>query len=321
MYGWACDTDRPEASIKVTTHLNGRPVAEALAVYYRPDVAERLDCSGSHGFYISLGGRGSHGENVLVDVRLPDGSILEGAPIQARIPPEQPRTHPTLLFMHLAKTAGTSLRETFLLNHPQSEIIYVYPHPPGFPVASLRDLPLEQRARCRIVVGHFQYGVHELIPNDSLYFTIVRDPAARILSHYAHMTRHQSPVVVQRETVLSLEELLESKATANLDNLMVRCFAGICEDDFPPGTIDRDVYDLARHHLKNAFAYVGHQERLGSALQWLQAKFGFQERFDLVRLNCASRSEKSPRVRDEKVIRHFNNWDWMLYEDILALFP
>ena len=54
IFGWAINPDIPSKPARITAHVNGRPVVEALAVHYRPDVAEQFKSSGQHGFYLDL---------------------------------------------------------------------------------------------------------------------------------------------------------------------------------------------------------------------------------------------------------------------------
>ena len=142
IYGWAINPDAPTKPARITAHVNGRPVVEALAVYYRPDVAEQFQCSGQHGFYLDLSQVSDTDTDAIVDVRLSNGRSLQNAPIRAHLPCRRRFRTPTLLYMHIAKTAGTALRENILNNYKQSEVAYIYPEPPGFPVGDLRDLPL-----------------------------------------------------------------------------------------------------------------------------------------------------------------------------------
>ena len=224
--------------------------------------------------------------------------------------------------MHIPKTAGTALRETILNNYRQSEVAYIYPEPPGFPVQNLRELPLGQRARFCFVVGHFQYGVHEEIPNDCCYFTIVRNPLARVYSHYSYLVQHHSPPVFGNGRAKSLQEVLESGMTANLDNLMVRCFAGVDEKDFPPGSINEDVYDLARGHADNRFMYIGQQEYLPEAYSFLQTRFGWRWEIPPEMMNRGSYArEEALNERDLEAITQSNAWDLKLYEHIRGIFP
>jgi len=322
LFGWAIDPDHPAEPAKVTAYMNNRPVAEALAIYYRPDVAERFRCSGRHGFFLDLSQVCDVDTDAAVDVRLSDGRLLGGAPILAHVPCRRPSPGPTLLFMHIPKTAGTTLRATMIKNYKRSEIAYIYPDPPGFPVRNLRDLPLSQRAQFRLVVGHFQYGMHNEVTNDYWYFTIVRNPVARVWSQYQFLVEFKDPLIVRNGNVKSLQEVLEGRVTANVDNLMVRCFAGVNETKFPPGSIDGEVYELAKHNLENAFVYVGQQERLGEAYAFLQEKLGWSWSLPPETINRGSYASREQMDEVKAgLIRRFNSWDVKLYEHTLKVFP
>lgn len=322
IFGWAINPDNPKRPARITAHVNGRPVVEALAVYYRPDVAEQFKCSGQHGFYLDLSQVCDTEAEAIIDVRLSNGRSLQNAPIRARVPCCRRQRTPTLLYMHIAKTAGTALRETILNNYKQSEVAYIYPEPPGFPVRDLRDLPLAQRSQFRLVVGHFQYGIHNEIPNDYKYFSIVRNPLHRVRSHYNFHVEHKSLIVFDNGRIKTLEEMLKGKVTVDLDNLMVRCFAGVDEAQFPPGTINAEIYDLARHHAEKEFLYIGQQERLDEAYLFLQAKLGWTWDVPPEMVNRGSYSrEGRPADADADLIKRFNSWDFQLYEHILKIFP
>jgi hypothetical protein len=116
--------------------------------------------------------------------------------------------------------------------------------------------------------------------------------------------------------------MLESEVTANLDNLMVRCFAGVDEKDFPPGSINADVYDLAALHAEDAFLYIGHQERIGDAYLFLQRKFGWHWSVppEMVNFGSYTSTEQTGDL-DAALIQRFNSWDCKLYEHISGLFP
>jgi hypothetical protein len=322
LFGWAIDPEHPAEPAKVTLHMDDRPVTEALAVYYRPDVAEQFQCSGRNGFFFDLSQICEADRDAVIDVRLSNGEVIRGAPLPAHVPRRRRSRGPTLLFMHIPKTAGTTFRKTMVRNYKRSEVAYLYPDPPGFPVRDLRDLPLAQRAQFRLVAGHFQYGIHNDIPNDYWYFTIVRNPVARVWSHYQFLIEAKDPVVVLNGKVKSLEEVLEGRLTANLDNLMVRCFAGVNERKVPPGCVGGELYERAKRNLENAFVHVGQQEHLAEAYSYLEERLGWQCGFDLETINRGSYAsgEQMDEAKTE-LIRQFNTWDVKLYEDALKLFP
>jgi hypothetical protein len=322
IFGWAVNPENPDDPAKITAYINGRPAVEAMAVYYRPDVAERFNCSGRNGFYLDLTRDNEVETDAMIDVRLSNGRYLEGAPMRAHLQRDRRSRTPTLLFMHIPKTAGTALRETILKNYKQSAVAYIYPEPPGFPVRNLRDLPLGQRAQLHFVVGHFQYGIHEDIPNDCLYFTIVRNPIRRVWSHYQYLVQHKHPLTFSNGEVQRLEEMFESRVTANFDNLMVRCFAGVDEREFPPGSINAEVYDLAKSHAEYAFLHVGQQEGIGDAYLFLQRQFWWSWNIAPEVMNSGSyASQEQMGELDAGLIKRFNIWDCKLYEDVRNLFP
>ncbi len=323
VYGWAVNADHPSQSVLVTVFVNRRPVANVAAIYHRPDVAEKMSCSGSHGFYVDLSPYFPTGCQALIDARLPDGSSLAQAPVVMQVPAIAPRPHrPTVLFMHIPKTAGTAFREAIAANFVQSEIAYLYPSESGLLVSDLAALPLEQRRAFRFVMGHFQFGMHEVLPQDAEYITLVREPSARAASQYAYLLQTQPELITGSDgRVMDLLEVLEKRLTVNLDNTMVRCFGGVDEREFPPGSLTQAIYERAVHHLHTAFTFVGHQETSSQSYEWLRRHYGWQAKdtLPLVNLGAVRIEERRPELI--AAMRYYNRWDYLLYEEILRKFP
>ena len=324
LYGWALDADSPFVPVPITLLINRHPVANVAAVYHRPDVAQTMDCSWRHGFYVDLAPYFPAQRTAWVDVQLPGGRSVANSPRLLTIGPISPRTKkPTVIFMHVPKTAGTAFREAIAANFAQSEIAYQYPGPPGFLTTDLRELPLEQRRAFRMVIGHLQFGVHETLPQNSDYITIVREPAARVLSQYAYLQQEQPELVQdQNGRVTSLPELLETRLTVDFDNMMVRCFAGTDEREFPPGSLTQEIFERACENMRRHFTFIGHQEQSAEAYEWLRRYYGWHAAPEL---SIVNRGRLRPQV-DESVavliaIRACNHWDYLLYEEILKVFP
>jgi Sulfotransferase family len=258
----------------------------------------------------------------VVEAKLANGQTLANSPQNLWIAPRAAEGGPTVLFMHIPKTAGIAFREAIQANYRECEIGYLYGTAPGFLVGDLRKLPLEQRRDLRFVIGHFQYGIHHDLPRESLYVTIVRDPAARMLSQYAFL-QQTGPEVVKRDgRLMPLEELLEIKPHIYFDNPLVRHFAGVDERAFPAGTIGQEQYDAAVYFLRTGFTFVGHQEFAAHAYDWLRERFGWTARPRLEIVNAGLRrlhDAELPRIR--KVMEEHNPWDSKLYQEILRLFP
>lgn len=322
LYGWVVDPSYPTRPVFLSIWVNREPVACTAAVHFRPDVADTQPNATQHAFYSDLGLHFPVETEALVDVRLPSGESLPGAPRTLRITPQARPHGPTVLFMHIPKTAGTAFREAIAANYNHAEIAYLYPAIPGLLVKDLRDLPVEQRRSFRIVVGHFQFGMHEALPQECEYVTIVREPTARILSHFAYLQKVQPELVNENGRCLPLEEVFEQRLTVDFDNAMVRLFSGVDQRIFPPGTLTSDIFDWAVNNLRTAFTFVGHQEASAASFAKLKERFGWHATTELKHVNAGNQHyipEITPRLRE--TIRRYNHWDYLLYEEILRIFP
>ncbi len=314
VYGWALHPKELSTAPKITICLENRPVGELLPVHYRPDI-------GRHCFYFDLSRSCAPNPAARVDVKFSDGRLLPNSPLILNIPACCEPPTDAILFMHIAKTAGTAFREAIEENYKQSEIAYLYPDPPGFLYENLGLLPLEQRRAFRLVIGHFQYGVHDFLPQPWTYITIVREPVSRIISHYRYALEMQPNSASGKDSAAALVEALERHTTVNLDNLIVRCFSGVDEKDVPPGAVNAEVYALAVDHLRTAFSFVGHQERANQAYEVLHRRFNWKSRSTLPGVNKSRLSGERSYESVRAAIEHFNRWDCRLYAEICQLFP
>ncbi len=81
-------------------------------------------------------------------------------------------------FLHIPKTAGTSIR-SFLARFFLSRHIC-----PAIDNKQLRTLPIEQLRSYRMFSGHFHWKSLDQIEGPSFTFSVLREPVARILSFY-----------------------------------------------------------------------------------------------------------------------------------------
>jgi len=95
------------------------------------------------------------------------------------------REDTALLFMHIPKTAGTSMRLLLEQFFTKKQRVYLYGgEPPGITLEAFRDLPTDEKEHVRLVYGHFRFGVHEWLPQKARYVTMLRDPVDRVVSLY-----------------------------------------------------------------------------------------------------------------------------------------
>ena len=117
---------------------------------------------------------------------------------------EAPRLTGPLVFLHLAKTGGTTFGSILLrifdrdnrLNYGRFSQGKTRPaRPTGYWVnddveKAVISLPPERQSAPYLVSGHFSYRVRSVLPSASRYISIIRDPIERFISlYYYHISR------------------------------------------------------------------------------------------------------------------------------------
>lgn len=185
----------------------------------------------------------------------------------------------TAIFLHIPKTAGTTLSRIVERQYPRRHTYTIMettgPHS-GRP-QDFAQLPDAQRASIRLVKGHVAFGIHRTLPTPFTYFTMLREPTARVLSHYAHARRDPQHNLYPSMQKMTLAEALAQKAHVAMafDNFQTRLISGIW-NTVPFGMVDEDMLERAKEHLRRYFAVVGLVERFDESLLLLQLQFGWR---------------------------------------------
>ena len=216
-----------------------------------------------------------------------------------------------LVFMHVPKTAGTTLVSSLMWNYPVRSSLRV--NLLGMPLSELDSIPLEQRSRLRLLYGHLPYGVHEHIPRPCSYVTIVREPVDRVISAYKYVLKtahHRDHAEVVKGTI-GLEEYVEkywidgrvSRQTRQLSNTYDR-------------PLDEQELEKAKRNLER-FLVVGLTERFEETFVLLRRALRFRLPLYVTR-NVSPPLEIPDGVRE--VIADPERFDLELYEFAQALF-
>ncbi|HEY2713404.1 MAG TPA: sulfotransferase family 2 domain-containing protein [Chthoniobacterales bacterium] len=211
-----------------------------------------------------------------------------------------------IIFLHIPKTAGTTLNRIIEWQYNPLSIFTIDPY--GFRATAerLRQLPEERRRRLRMVRGHCYYGLHNLLPQGATYLTMLRDPVKRLLSSYFFIQRrplHPLHRKVKGER-LTVEEFL--RLTAHRQNLQTGMVAGIKADKCAPSTLE-----LAKENLVNAFGVTGICERFEESLVLAALTFDWDIPFYENRKVTKMRSQVDPAAIE--LIKEYNQMDLELY--------
>jgi hypothetical protein len=185
-------------------------------------------------------------------------------------------TSPALIFLHIPRTAGTTLHHIIEQQYQPDEV-FSMGHDAHRSVREFWSLPQSTRAAFRMVKGHCAYGIHEAIPGPSTYFTLLRDPIERISSEYHYVRR--IPTHPLHEAVMesgSLRGYVENEVAYLTDNGQTRMLSGVWHT-VPFGACTHDMLEQAKRNLRERFAVVGLTDRFAETLLLLQHTFGWQD--------------------------------------------
>src|SRR5581483_951873 len=220
----------------------------------------------------------------------------------------------TLIFLHIPKTAGTTLNRIIEWQYSPFEIFTMDPYRIRATPERLERLPEGRRRRLRMVRGHMLYGVHKCLPQPATYFTILRDPVARVLSAYYFVLRRPlNPLHRKVKTErLGIEDFVRLFPERN--NLQCKLIAGV--RDAPIG--GEQLLDMAKEHLANSFSVVGVSEQFEESLILMATTFDWQIPFYK---NCKV-SKTRPKIdpATKELIADHNRLDVELYEFAKGLF-
>lgn len=227
-------------------------------------------------------------------------------------------SQPTVVFLHIGKTAGSTLRKVLLRNYPRSTVISIGSRSPN-PTRLRREetieifesLPEGRRLSARLITGHTIFGIHELVPRPSVYITLLRDPVRLVISQYEYVRRREDHWLHAQARRLTLAEYVRSGISLETDNSQTRAISGDRETPF--GVCDETMLELAKRNIEECFAVVGLTERFDESLLLMQRTFGWR-RIHYVRANAAPRRTK-PRLRPEvaAIVEEQNHLDIELY--------
>lgn len=229
---------------------------------------------------------------------------------------------PTVIFLHIGKTGGTSLRQVLRRNYRTADTLLV-----GTP-ERVREETLNEfaalsepaRERPRLLFGHTVFGLHEYVPRPSTYITLIRKPQSLVLSQYRFVLRRPGHRLYQQivSANMGLEDYIRSGISLEMDNSQTRAVSG--DLSTPYGECTDEMLKIAKRNIEKDFAVVGITERFDETLILMQKTLGWSK-LHYVRANVAPSSQPL-EVSDEarRLIAEHNRLDNQLYEYVGARF-
>jgi hypothetical protein len=245
----------------------------------------------------------------------------------------QPDQNPLIAFVHIPKTAGSTLNSILSREYAPEELheimmrgmswIAMQPRLVPKPLLSFSKIQrlksaLRHPRRVRAIHGHFDMSIMKLLPAGARCFTLLRDPVERAISHYYHYRRMTGDPVHALAMQSTLAQWVASRGLVEMDNGQTRRLAGGM--NLPCGRVNSGMLERAKSNLA-AFAAVGLTERFEESLILFQRAFGWTLRPFTAR-NVADNRPRCAEVSGEALaaIDRCNRYDLELYRFASDLF-
>ena len=239
-----------------------------------------------------------------------------------------------IAFVHIPKTAGTTLNAILARAYSPDETCEIMMRGmslrvPGVVIVPKRMIShskirrlksaLKHRPAPRLIRGHFDLSLGKLLPADTRFFTLLRDPVERAVSHYYHYRRQTSDPIHPLAMRSTLTEWVGNCGLVEMDNGQTRRLAGAMK--LPCGRVTPQTLERAKSALARNCEVVGLTERFDESLILLHRAFDWP----LCRLaphnvgDCRTQHAR-PSAEELKTIEACNRYDLELYRFACALF-
>lgn len=192
-------------------------------------------------------------------------------------------TPSTLIFLHVPKTAGSTLNGVLDRRFRARETFIYHPRSPTRSLEALARLSDGDKRSIKLLRGHLFFGIHESLPQPATYITILRDPIDRVVSFYHYVLR--TPAHYLNERIRSepdgIRALLKGGDAGELNNMQTRFISGVdkpAEDWTDPAT-SRPILSMAKDNLQRSFSLAGLSERFDETLALLQTDLEWKRVF------------------------------------------
>lgn len=215
-----------------------------------------------------------------------------------------------VIFLHVPKTAGTTLNRLIEWEYPVLKMYSVDPVLFLWSNKHMRKLSPRRLQSIRMFKGHMLFGLHEILPQKATYITVLRDPIDRVLSAFYFMRTYKlHPLYWKfRRENWTLEDFVNRSPRTNVQCKIV---AG-AEYEAP---CTSEICATAMENMQRHFTVVGLSERFEESLALMKLRYGWKlESYSSFNITKARPKKRDLSQSTLDLITEKNSYDVALYE-------
>ncbi|MGL5835462.1 MAG: sulfotransferase family 2 domain-containing protein [Waterburya sp.] len=227
-----------------------------------------------------------------------------------------------VIFTHIPKTAGTSLRHIIQSQFQPQQVFEFYhlkTQPPKVRkgIEKYNQLTEAQKKAIKFISGHVGFGLHEFLPRPCSYITVLRDPVERVVSYYYHLLQKQNNLVKHK----TLPEFIQTyggvhnSMSCYLSGLTLKSQLQDSSIDLNSQQFSHETLKIAKANLQQHFKLVGLVERFDETCILLRKILGWNLTSFYVKKNVTKHRNLIAELPQDtlELIYKFNELDIQLY--------
>ena len=237
----------------------------------------------------------------------------------------------SVIFLHIPKVGGTTVNKIIDRQYKPNTIYRVRDDDSRHKriqdcVDEFKVLPVAEKEEIEVVMGHMGFGIHNFLPQPSVYITMLRDPVERVISYYYYVLRTSNHYLYQKVTSekISLEDCIRLGISTELDNSQTRILSASNGDSDSPitfGQCNEEMLKRAKKNLQEYFVGVGLVESFDKSLLLFKKLLNWNNIFYIKRNVTKNRPLKSDFSQETlNIIQNQNEFDLELYRYAAELF-
>lgn len=214
-----------------------------------------------------------------------------------------------VIFLHVPKTAGTTLNRLIEWEYPVLQMYSVDPVLFTWSSKHLHHLSPRRLESIRMFKGHMLFGLHRTLPQPASYITVLREPVDRVLSAFYFMRTYKLHPLYwkMRREKWTLEDFVHRSPRTNVQ---CKIIAG-AEYEKP---CTEEICATAISNIDQHFSVVGLSERFEESLALMKLRYGWK----LATYSSFNVTRTRPKKRDLPsstldLIMEKNSYDMALY--------